>query len=239
MRSSGVWASSFGKAGLAEIVLSSLPEHRWLTVAASIHAKPAITKKEKMRPTVYIIAGPNGVGKTTFARKYLPRYAHSKNFINADLIAQGISPFAPEAVALRAGRLMIEEIELFANRGIDFAFETTLSGRGHINTIRKLKNRGYAIHLFFLWVPNVNFSLSRVRERVAEGGHDVPEADVRRRFERSIRNFLQHYRQLADMWTLFDNSYETPEIIAFQKQAELGIIKPMEYDGLVALYGGA
>jgi predicted ABC-type ATPase len=99
-----------------------------------------------MSPSAYIIAGPNGAGKTTFAREFLPNYADCRNFVNADLIAQGMSPFSPETAALRAGRLMLEEINLFMRRGADFGFETTLSGRGHLNLVRQLKKRAYGIH---------------------------------------------------------------------------------------------
>jgi len=135
---------------------------------------------------LYVIAGPNGVGKTTFAGKFLPNYANCKNFINADLIAQGMSPFSPETAAVRAGRLVLKEIEFFAHRKLSFAFETTLSGRGYIRLIRRLKEKGYKVHLFFLSVENVEVSLSRIKERVSKGGHDVPERVVRRRFQRSM-----------------------------------------------------
>jgi predicted ABC-type ATPase len=129
-----------------------------------------------MNPNLYIIAGANGAGKTTFAREFLPNYADCKNFINADLIAQGVSPFAPEAVAFRAGRLMIEEISLYAKRGESFGFETTLSGRSYLSLIRDLRKRQYDVRFFFLWIPTVYLALTRVRARVLEGGHDVPEA---------------------------------------------------------------
>ena len=105
-----------------------------------------------MGPNVYIIAGPNGAGKTTFAREFLPNYADCRNFINADLIAEGISPFSPEAAAVRAGRLMIEEMRRSMRRGEDFGFETTLSGRGHLNLVNQLKKRGYSVLFFYLWV---------------------------------------------------------------------------------------
>jgi predicted ABC-type ATPase len=190
-----------------------------------------------MRPNVYIIAGPNGAGKTTFARKFLPSYAHCTNFVNADLIAEGVSPLLPEAVAFRAGRLMLSEIELRARRGEDFGFETTLSGRTQLNVIHDLKQRGYAVHLFFLWVPTVRLALSRIRGRVLTGGHDVPEPTVRRRFERSISNFFQPYRDLADSWTLFDNSGDWPEIIALEEEGRVRIIQNDLYGRLVARYG--
>lgn len=128
-----------------------------------------------MNPNVYIIAGPNGVGKTTFAREFLPNYANCRIFINADLIAQGMSPFAPEKAAFRAGRLMLEEIETQARQGADFGFETTLSGKGHLKVVRGLKERGYEVHIFYLWVPSAELTLARIKERVLRGGHDVAE----------------------------------------------------------------
>src|SRR5215467_7190487 len=178
-----------------------------------------------MGSNVYIIAGPNGAGKTTFARWFLPNYAGCRNFINADLIAAGISPLSPETAAVRAGRLMLEEISLAMQRGIDFGFETTLSGRGHLNLVRRLKKRGYRVHFFYLWIPSVELALSRIRERVSRGGHDVPETVVRRRFTRSMRNFFLHYRQLADRWILFDSSVAPPSVIAKQEEGRLQIFE--------------
>jgi predicted ABC-type ATPase len=186
-----------------------------------------------MSSRVYIIAGPNGAGKTTFAREFLPNYADCKNFINADLIAQGVSPFSPEAAAFRAGRLMLEEIDLYAKRGESFGFETTLSGRSYLSLIRRLKRRGYEVHFFYLWVPSVELALSRIRGRVSLGGHDVPAVDVRRRFDRSIRNFLVHYRLLADSWTLYDNTAAMPNIIASEERGRLQIGETTLYNDLV------
>ena len=190
-----------------------------------------------MSPNLYVIAGPNGAGKTTFAKEFLPNYADCRNFINADLIAQGVSPFSPETVALRAGRLMLEEINLRAKRGEDFGFETTLSGRSHLRLIRGLKRLGYAVHFYFLWVPTVGLALNRVKGRVLEGGHDIPEAVVTRRFGRSVRNFLAEYRGLADSWYLFDNSNATPAVMAFENQGSLHIMNPDLYELLIARYG--
>ena len=119
-----------------------------------------------MRPNVYIIAGPNGVGKTTFAREFLPNYADCKNFVNADLIAQGMAPFSPETAAFRAGRLVLNEIDLLAQHRADFGFETTLSGRSYLSLIRRLKSQGYAVHFFFLWLSRVDLALSRIKARV-------------------------------------------------------------------------
>jgi len=155
-----------------------------------------------LSPNVYIVAGPNGAGKTTFARKFLPRYAECQNFINADLIAEGLAPFAPQTAAVRAGRIMLEQIEDFARRGVDFGFETTLSGRSYLNVIRDLRKRHYKITIFFLWAATIEVTSSRIRERVLQGGHKIPEVDQNHRFPRSLRNFLNHYRPLADAWTL-------------------------------------
>lgn len=163
---------------------------------------------------VYVVAGPNGSGKTTFAREFLPNYAKCPHFVNADLIASGLSPFDPRIVALKAGKLVLTRIREFTKSGSDFGFETTLSGRSHFNMFRRLKAAGYKIHLIFLWVPGVDLSLLRVKNRVAEGGHDVLSDDVRRRFPRSIANFFKAYSQLADTWMLFDNSGEKPVLAA-------------------------
>src|SRR5205085_632877 len=178
------------------------------------------------------IAGPNGAGKTTFSREYLPRYAECRNFINADLIAQGLSPFAPEAAAFRAGRLVLQEIDSAMKRHEDFGLETTLSGRSYLKLLGDLRDSGYALHFFFLWLPSVDMALSRVRERVLKGGHDIPEGDLRRRFRRSLNNFLMHYRYLASSWMLFDNSKRPPLLIALEDAEGLCIIEEEIFKGL-------
>ena len=163
---------------------------------------------------VYIIAGPNGSGKTTFAKKFLPDYVKCPNFVNADLIAQGLSPFSPRSAAIKAGKLVLSQIHEFADSGVDFAFESTLSGKLYVNLFRKLKIKGYKIHLFFLWIPNIELSIARIKDRVAEGGHNVPVQDVKRRFKRSICNFFKLYKPLLDSWILFNNEGRIPELIA-------------------------
>ena len=177
-----------------------------------------------MNPSLYIVAGPNGAGKTTFAREFLPNYVECLEFVNADLIAGGLSPFYPEKAAIRAGRLMLEQIHLLVDRGIDFGFETTLAGKGYVRLLKDLKERGYRIHLFFLWVCSIDIALERIAERVAQGGHNVPENVVRRRFYRGLPNFLQIYRPLMDFWALFDNSTDSPSMIAFERSRKLKII---------------
>src|SRR5271165_1025234 len=200
---------------------------------------PLLPALDSRDPNLYIIAGPNGAGKTTFAQQYLPNYAHCENFINADLIAQGVSPFAPEKVAFHAGRLMLEEIQLHAERKESFGFETTLSGRSYLALIRRLKKREYKVHVFFLWIPSVDLALSRVRARVLAGGHNIPEPVVRRRFDRSIRNFMVDYRQLAHSWILFDNSGAMPAALAFATRGKHRIMNSEVYEALVKRYGEA
>lgn len=173
---------------------------------------------------IYIIAGPNGSGKTTFAKEFLPDYAKCLHFVNADLIAQGLSPFSPQIAAMKAGRLVLEQLHELAKKNLDFAFETTLAGKTYVNYLKEMKRRSYRIHLFFLWIPSEKLALQRIKDRVAEGGHDVPAEDVRRRFARSIRNFLQLYRPLLDSWMLFDNSGRIPKLIAEEKDRSENII---------------
>ncbi|MGB7727284.1 MAG: AAA family ATPase [Candidatus Acidiferrum sp.] len=187
--------------------------------------------------SIYVIAGPNGAGKTTFATEFLPNYADCRYFINADLIAKGMAPFSPETAAFRAGRLMLEQIELYAKRGESFGFETTLAGLSFLRLIRRLKDTGYRAHFFYLWVPTEAVALARVRARVLGGGHDVPEPTLRRRFDRSIRNFLLRYRPLGDSWMLFDNSGTRPHVIAFESHGNARIMDSVTYERVTAHWG--
>lgn len=161
--------------------------------------------ESKSKPHVYIIAGPNGAGKTTFAKEFLPFYAKCRNFVNADLIAQGISPFHPEAASIKAGKILLKQIHDLAEKKVDFAFETTLAGRSYEPFLRRLKSKGYEIHVYYLWIPDVDLALRRIKDRVAQGGHNIPAVDVRRRFQKSLNHFLYYYRPLIDRWTLINN----------------------------------
>jgi len=162
---------------------------------------------------IVIIAGPNGAGKTTFAREFLPNEGSCPIFVNADLIAAGISPFLPEQAAFHAGRLMIEEIKKHALRGESFAFETTLSGKTYALMIPEWQQMGYRVKLVFLYLPDVAIAIERVKYRVEQGGHDVPENILRRRYKKGWQNFQALYRKLVDAWVLFDNSGVTPKLI--------------------------
>lgn len=169
------------------------------------------------RPTtgkrVLIIAGPNGAGKTTFAREFLPNEADCPLFINADLIAAGLSPFAPELAAVRAGRLMLETMAELEAKGESFAFETTLSGRIYIRRILRWKAAGYHVTLLFLALPSPEMAIARVQERVLQGGPNVSEIAIRRRFTAGLRNFQTIYRDLVDSWSYYDNSGEQPVLV--------------------------
>lgn len=162
---------------------------------------------------IIIIAGPNGAGKTTFARAFLPEEAQCPRFINADLIAAGLSPFAPELQTVRAGRLMLQEIAACAVRGENFAFETTLSGRVYLRHIDGWRRMGYHVSLLFLSLPTADLAVARVAERVRQGGHDIPEAVIRRRFSTGRSLFESHYRNAVDAWALFDNAGNEPILI--------------------------
>lgn len=168
-------------------------------------------------PKIVIIAGPNGAGKTTFARAFLPEEAQCPRFINADLIAAGLSPFAPEAQAIKAGRLMLEEIAGCVGRRENFAFETTLSGLGYLRHIRAWRESGYHVSLFFLALPTAELAVARVAERVRQGGHHIPEDVIRRRFQAGRQNFDWRYRTEVDAWALYDSAGDVPALIEWKE----------------------
>ena len=166
-----------------------------------------------MKKKCYIIAGPNGAGKTTFAYEFLPIEAECLNFINADLIAQGLSPFQPGRMAIEAGRLMIKSIDECARKNESFAFETTFSGKGYLRKIDNWKSQDYEIIIYFLKLSSVDLAIERVKLRVSQGGHNVPEDIIRRRFDKSWKNFQEIYKLLVDSWTVFDTSGKLPIIL--------------------------
>jgi predicted ABC-type ATPase len=188
-------------------------------------------------PTVYVIAGPNGAGKTTFATDFLPIFVQCREFVNADLIAAGLSPFAPELQAMRAGRLLLTRIRELAEARQDFAFETTLAGRSYVKLIAELRQSGYDVILFFLWLPNAEAAIARVASRVRQGGHDVPEATIRRRFEAGLRNFLRIYAPLVNSWYMLDGSDLPPSLIAIRSDGLLQPLKAELYEKIQAQRG--
>lgn len=185
-------------------------------------------------PQVYVIAGPNGAGKTTFATEFLPSFVHCREFVNADLIASGLSPFAPQTQALRAGRLVLTRIRELAVAGTDFGFETTLSGRTYVPILTQLRQRGYHIHLFFLWLPSADLAVARVANRVRQGGHDVPEPVIRRRYTAGLTNLGTVYAPLTDDWWIYDASRLPPILAAEHHEDELTIHDPATHAAVVS-----
>ena len=163
---------------------------------------------------ILIIAGPNGAGKTTFATEFLPVEADCPIFVNADLIAAGLSPFRAAHAGFQAGRLMLMQIRDHVRRGDSFAFETTLSGLGYSRWIPRWQEQGYRVKLFFLGLPAPEAAMARVAQRVSEGGHDVSETVIRRRFHAGRCNFENVYRGLVNEWAEYDNSESIPKLVA-------------------------
>jgi predicted ABC-type ATPase len=166
-----------------------------------------------MRKRCYIIAGPNGAGKTTFATTFLPIEAECLHFVNADLIAAGLSPLKPELAALAAGKVLLRRLDDLVARGESFAFESTLSGQAYQRRITKWRALGYETCLYFLSLSTVQVAIDRVGYRVREGGHDIPLNDIRRRFTRGRENFETIYKPIVDHWILFDNTGGIPVIL--------------------------
>lgn len=179
-------------------------------------------------PTCWIIAGPNGAGKTTFALEYLPQVAQCSRFVNADLIAAGLSPLAPERELLAASRLFLGEIEACITQREDFAFETTLAGRSYLKLVRRLQTAGWRVELIYLALPSMEMSKLRVAERVAHGGHNIPVADIERRFARSLGNLLNSFSTQVDACRCFMNSDASPELV-FEQQGEVRNVVHMPY----------
>ncbi len=181
---------------------------------------------QKHKPTCWIIGGPNGAGKTTFALKYLPRVAGCEIFVNADLIAAGFAPLAPEGRAVTASRMFLHEIEKNIQARRDFGFETTLSGLAYRNLIKRLQSEGWRVESIYLALPSVDMARNRVAERVWHGGHDIPKADIDRRFFRSLNNFLGEYVFLVDRAVCYLNSDRDPVPVFTQQGSHRDIAEP-------------
>lgn len=169
------------------------------------------------RPTIYLIAGCNGAGKTTFAREFLLKEVGCVNFLNADYLAFGLSPLSPEIAAMKAGRLLLGEFTSLVGRKQTFALESTLSGRTYLRLLRDARRRGFRLYLHYLWLPTPTIAIARVRERVKKGGHNVPVADIRRRFNRSLTHLVSDYAPLADRWAVWNNESSPPSLLAESK----------------------
>ncbi len=158
-----------------------------------------------MNREIFLIAGPNGAGKTTASMKILPWVLSCDEFVNADEIAKGISPFHPEEVAVAAGRIQLERINVLIEQGKTFSIETTLATRSYVNLINQVHEKGYIVKLLFYWLPSADVAIERVASRVAAGGHNIPEDTIRRRFILGLRYLFELYMPLVDTWQIFDN----------------------------------
>ena len=177
-------------------------------------------------PILYVIAGPNGVGKTTFANKYLPDEARQSEFVNADLIARGLSPYDPEAVAIEAGKIALKRIRELIQGQIGFTWETTMSGRTAVSWLKQAHDAGYVLKTYFLWVRDPEVVLRRIRQLVVEGGHNIAEDVSRRRFFKTIQNFFTIYRPVMDSWKLYENDEPGPRLVAVEKLKRLVVRDP-------------
>ena len=190
-------------------------------------------------PNLYIIAGCNGAGKTTASFTVLPEMLNCDEFINADEIARGLSPLNPERAAIEAGRLMLTKIDKLISSNSDFAFETTLATKSYTNTIQKAKLHGYEVTLVYFWLDSVELATSRVRTRVLEGGHNIPEDVIKRRYFSGAKNLFKLYIPICDYWMIFDNSASPTELIAegypngeieVANRRKLEILKSQDHD---------
>jgi predicted ABC-type ATPase len=191
-------------------------------------------------PHLIIIAGPNGAGKSTTAPALLKGTLGVTEFVNADVIAQGLSAFNPDRAAFQAGRVMLERLQQLAAEGENFAFETTLASRTFAHWIEALKQTGYTFHLLFLWLPSPEFAIARVAERVRMGGHDVPEETIERRYYAGLKNFFKLYRPLADSWYFLDNSQVAQSILLASEDKQTGIYvnNAVVWEKIKGEYGG-
>lgn len=186
-------------------------------------------------PTLILLAGPNGAGKSTAAPGLLRDEVGPISFVNADTVAQGLSSYRPEDVAVQAGRIVIRRIQELAEDGQSFAVETTLAGRSYLNLVRRLQHSGYSFKLVFLWLPSEILAVSRVAARVQAGGHSIDELVVRRRYKQGIENFFRLYRPLSQHWKLYDNSHLKPKLVAAGEGNKLSVLsQPVLWHNLEA-----
>jgi predicted ABC-type ATPase len=187
-----------------------------------------------MDKNLYIISGCNGAGKTTASYTVLPEVLDCKEFVNADEIAKGLSPFNPESVAIEAGRLMLQRIEDLLAKDKSFSIETTLATKSYINLVRRAQAKGYTVRLLFFWLNSPELALLRIAERVAKGGHNIPEPIVRRRYVAGICNLFRLFMSEVDSWEIYDNSsYPAAQIAKGGKNDETFIIVESTYKTIV------
>ena len=184
------------------------------------------------QPRLYIIAGCNGAGKTTASYTILPEILDCDEFVNADEIAKGLSPFKPEEMAIEAGKLMLQRIDSLLSRKVSFAIETTLATRSYKNLVLKAQSLGYKVVLLFFWLKSPELAIDRVRQRVAQGGHDIPVNVIRRRYWLGLKNLFEIFIQKVDTWLLYDNSEGEARLIANNERAfDLKLLNEIENYG--------
>lgn len=185
----------------------------------------------EMSKNLYIICGCNGAGKTTASYTVLPEILHCKEFVNADEIARGLSPFNPEDVAIEAGRLMLQRIEALLEREESFSIETTLATKSYVNLVRKAQVKGYSVKILFFWLNSPELAIQRVAERVAKGGHNIPEPIIRRRYVSGITNLFNLFMNEVDYWDIYDNSeYPRKQIACGGRNANTIIVEKSLYN---------
>ncbi len=177
---------------------------------------------------IIAVAGPNGAGKSTTAPALLKGALKVSEFVNADLIAQELSPSNPEMSAIKAGRIMLKRMHQLADKRVNFAFESTMASRSFTQWITGLRKKGYLFHLVFLWLPSQELAINRVAERVRTGGHNVPEETIKRRYRTGLQNFFRLYRPIADTWYFYDNSIKVPELIAYGSKTYKPVVNDKE-----------
>lgn len=185
-------------------------------------------------PSLYVIAGPNGAGKTTFIKRFAPREIAVLDFINADEVARGLSPLAPERAQFEAGRIVLSRFEQFIREGRNFCLETTLSGRTYRKHFAAARAAGYHVRLDFLLLPDIEDSIRRVADRVELGGHDVPLDDLRRRFRVGVQNLFSIYRPVLDRWSFLDNGQHTPVLLAYGTRDEITVVAEAAFQKVVS-----
>lgn len=184
-------------------------------------------------PNLFMIGGPNGAGKTTSAFDLLPDLLDCKEYVNADAIAAALSPFDPESTAIQSGKLMLKRIHELAENKVDFAFETTLSARSFVPFLKKCTSQSYIINLVFMWVNSPEIAIQRVKDRVMNGGHNIPEPVIRRRYQKGINNLFKLYIPLAHNWIILDNSTNNPNVVAHKSNGnEMIIYDPSSWNNL-------
>lgn len=192
---------------------------------------------EERQPTVAVLAGINGAGKTTASLEILHNFLRIPIFVNADAIARGLNAFDVESQAANAGRVMLEHLRQLAAERKSFAFETTLSGRAYANWLASLRMLGYDVQLFYFWLESADVAVSRVAERVSAGGHHIPEDTIRRRYSLSVRNFFDLYSPIADHWRVYDNTFKRSRLIAAGFEDREHVFEPERWDDFVRSAG--